>query len=151
MKIYGNSMSERASKGQGGNDFLFTDYTFLKRGISKLRVYIVNEGNLTHFITHHVGRKPHIETYDTKGMMRGISLQDHEELSEWTKAQSLKPFDELKGKEQNESLYPVVSAGTYLCEAPSCEITQTNEDKKDILFYGHNDHMFCKKHINKRQ
>lgn len=46
-------------------------------------------------------------------------------------------------------LAPVNSSGTYFCEYGNCDATQTDKDNKDILFYGDNNGMYCKKHIIK--
>lgn len=50
-------------------------------------------------------------------------------------------------KAQNNTKTPVVGSGTYYCEAPDCDIVQTDEDREDILFYGTDDKMYCQKHL----
>ena len=42
---------------------------------------------------------------------------------------------------------PVVTSGTFVCEHKDCETQQTDDDKNDILFYGKDNGMFCKKHL----
>ena len=100
MRLYATTTSERASKGQGGNEFLFSDYTFLEKRLSKLRVYIKNDGFITHFIIHFAGEKPLINSYGNDGEKHGISLQDIKKLEGWAIAQSIKPFNNIKGKRQ---------------------------------------------------
>lgn len=100
MKLYSTITSERATKGQGGNEFLYADYTLLEKHLSKLRVYMVNNGFITHIIAHFVGCRPIINSYGNDGQQHGISLQETDELIKWAEEQSKIPFVELKGKRQ---------------------------------------------------
>jgi hypothetical protein len=44
-------------------------------------------------------------------------------------------------------LIPVVTSGTYYCEHGDCKVTQTDDDTEDMLFYGNNDGMYCREHV----
>jgi len=47
--------------------------------------------------------------------------------------------------------YPLVGSGTYVCEFKDCKVEQTNEDSKDILFYGADHGIYCEKHLNESE
>lgn len=44
---------------------------------------------------------------------------------------------------------PVNGAGRYACEHGNCNVSQDDDDTGDVLFYGKDDGMYCKNHIEK--
>lgn len=49
-------------------------------------------------------------------------------------------------KEVNE-LCPVGGAGEYYCEEEDCSVVQYEDSKKDVLYYGNDNGMYCVEHI----
>lgn len=42
---------------------------------------------------------------------------------------------------------PVIASGTFFCSYKYCRVTQKNTSKGDVLFYGADNGMYCKKHL----
>ena len=52
-----------------------------------------------------------------------------------------------KVAKEYEELSPVVGSGTYHCEFEDCKVTQTDDSVGDVLFYGSDDGIYCKRHL----
>lgn len=59
-------------------------------------------------------------------------------------------FVDNMNKKETYGLYeliPVGTAGEFYCEEGDCNVTQYEDSKGDVLYYGNDNGMYCVEHI----